>query len=763
MRYSLTFIIALACITTLVPPRGAAADGTLLVAKDWTQGWSGLGAAILPAAAQDPDGQAAVSWTWTRVDEKQLPNWSRSFPVVPIRGDVAAFWLRVDRPVERLQIILSGADDVGAERSVPELLDSKAIEPHRWHYVVWPIKTHPGWVRYSRARMDWDHIKGVSLYTWNDQVEPKLTVAIGPVQVLTYAHLDTVFARHPERVRGNRSLAWRVLQSERPDRMMAEYHRRRAAEQVAALRAKYPPARLAESAAEVRQALAATYLMPPRAEKPMAKMYGTLEIDGIRIEKLLLQTGEGVYSPALVFLPGGKPRYPALLMLPGHGDPYWSVSMQSRCLGFARQGYLVMVVQPFGQAERGEVPTWVESHDSQSAAYLLPAGQSLLGLIMADHRSELSYLLERADVDAARVVVTGVSMGGTHSLWLSAIEPRLRAAVGVAVAAIYDPDSSFLHHGLCDLMVGAYQVADGQMIQALSAPRALMNLCPSTQQPVRAAGQRRFLEGWIGHDELLRGHRLQDAELIELDRYTREAYAAWKAPDRFVHVIAEGPHDYTRAMRETAAGWFAHHLRGAAKTAPLPEPLLTPISKRADAVAALTFWPKGGRPPEILAPTAYVQRQIADCLTRLSAPPDRIEDWKARREQLRGEVARLAALHPPSPHSPGATRLAALRAEKGTVHQLIARPEPGVDVSILLFSPDQGVRPDGRLVVLLHPDGMTHTTSGDERRRLTAAGAWVLCADLRGMGETRCVHESGAYLGFRDMDLAMAASRSRVQ
>ena len=144
-----------------------------------------------------------------------------------------------------------------------------------------------------------------------------------------------------------------------------------------------------------------------------------VSIDGVEVEKRLLHLGSGLYSTAWIYIPptarGSAPgRYATLLMLPGHGDPGWSPAVQSRCLGFARQGYLVMLVEPFGQDERGEQPLFNESHDSQSAAYLLVTGESLLGLIMADHLAELTYLLSRPDVDGQRIGVTGVSMGGTQ-------------------------------------------------------------------------------------------------------------------------------------------------------------------------------------------------------------------------------------------------------------------------------------------------------------------------------------------------------------
>ena len=51
---------------------------------------------------------------------------------------------------------------------------------------------------------------------------------------------------------------------------------------------------------------------------------------------------------------------------------------------------------------------------------------------------------------------------------------------------------------------------------------------------------------------------------------------------------------------------------------------------------------------------------------------------------------------------------------------------------------------------------MKSTSASDERRRLTAAGAWVVCPDLRSTGETH-FNEQGGYNGFRDFDVGVAA------
>ena len=142
--------------------------------------------------------------------------------------------------------------------------------------------------------------------------------------------------------------------------MMHRYVQAAAERKVAALQAKHPASSFLDHVQELRKDLRQTYpCQRPRRTVPAARLIGMVSIDGVEVEKRLLHLGSGRYSTAWIYIPptargAAAGRYATLLMLPGHGDPGWSPAVQSRCLGFARQGYLVMLVEPFGQDERGD-------------------------------------------------------------------------------------------------------------------------------------------------------------------------------------------------------------------------------------------------------------------------------------------------------------------------------------------------------------------------------------------------------------------------
>ncbi|MEO7297735.1 MAG: alpha/beta hydrolase family protein, partial [Verrucomicrobiota bacterium] len=223
---------------------------------------------------------------------------------------------------------------------------------------------------------------------------------------LSQAQLKETSQENPDMVSDSRTLSRRVLPLADSGGLLEKYFARRSQEKAAAIHAKNPPAKFLESQSQLRLALEETFLMPPASGKPQATFLGSAVLDGIQVEKQLLKIRDGVYSPALVWRPAQDAvtqKAPAILMLPGHGEPSWSPAVQSRCLSFAKRGYVVMLVQPFGQSERGEKVKWNEGHDTQATAFLLTVGQSMLGLIMSDHRAELDYLAARPDVDAQKL------------------------------------------------------------------------------------------------------------------------------------------------------------------------------------------------------------------------------------------------------------------------------------------------------------------------------------------------------------------------
>ena len=208
-------------------------------------------------------------------------------------------------------------------------------------------------------------------------------------------------------------------------------------------------------------------------------------------------------------------------------------------------------------------------------------------------------------------------------------------------------------------------------------------------------------------------------------------------------------------MRERAAGFLSEWWAGGSSGASPAESSLQPIRDRQLAQQTLCFWSAGQRPTDILSPTAYVQHELGRLVECLPPPPKTRAAWQTQRNGLRRQILGLLGT-PPDVKDVSCKTIGAFCAEQGECRKLVAEADAGIEIPMHLFAPAEGVRPDGRLVVLLHPEGMKSTSASEERRHLAAAGAWVVCPDLRSTGETH-FNEQGGCNGFRDYDVGIAA------
>jgi hypothetical protein len=141
------------------------------------------------------------------------------------------------------------------------------------------------------------------------------------------------------------------------------------------------------------------------------KQHGELlKRDGYTVEKITIQTRPGVRMTANLYIPDGakKKPAPAILMVHGHWrgakqDPV----VQSRCIGAAKLGFVVLCVDAFGAGERGVGTALGEYHGEMTAATLLPVGLPLSGLQVYENTRAVDYLETRPEVDKTKIGITG--------------------------------------------------------------------------------------------------------------------------------------------------------------------------------------------------------------------------------------------------------------------------------------------------------------------------------------------------------------------
>ncbi len=91
-----------------------------------------------------------------------------------------------------------------------------------------------------------------------------------------------------------------------------------------------------------------------------AKVLGTTQADGFRIEKILFESQPNFPVTALLYLPDAKPgapqqKLPAIVVSPGHGFT-GKVTDYAFASTFARNGFAVLSYDPIGQGERLQYP-----------------------------------------------------------------------------------------------------------------------------------------------------------------------------------------------------------------------------------------------------------------------------------------------------------------------------------------------------------------------------------------------------------------------
>jgi cephalosporin-C deacetylase-like acetyl esterase len=180
-----------------------------------------------------------------------------------------------------------------------------------------------------------------------------------------------------------------------------------------------------------------------------AKVLGSTQAEGFRIEKILYQSQPNFPVTALLYLPDkgpdanpGKlqPKLPAIVIAPGHGFA-GKATDYTFASTFARNGFAVLSYDPIGQGERLQYADPADPNKTllkaatgeHGEAGLQPTliGDALARTFAWDGIRAVDYLISRPEIDPNRIGAFGCSGGGTMTALLSALDTRVHA---IAVA-----------------------------------------------------------------------------------------------------------------------------------------------------------------------------------------------------------------------------------------------------------------------------------------------------------------------------------------
>lgn len=280
------------------------------------------------------------------------------------------------------------------------------------------------------------------------------------------------------------------------------------------------------------------------------KLLETVYLDGFKRDKMIIQTEPDVWMTFYVLIPNDivqNEKRPAVITPHGH-DSAGKFSTSGRydipCVKeqigiynydygvkFVNEGYIVFCPDARGFGERRE---WTKQKDDKESFLsstctqlnhmAICLGQSLTAMWTWDLIRLVDYIFGREDCDTGRIACAGLSGGGKQTLWLSAMDERIKCAV--ISGYFYGYKDSLLKlsdNCACNYVPHLWEYVDICDLGAMIAPRPLL------------------IE--TGDSDPLNGERGL-ANVTEQVDITRKAYALLKAEDKLDHHIFKGVHKW---------------------------------------------------------------------------------------------------------------------------------------------------------------------------------------------------------------------------
>ena len=290
---------------------------------------------------------------------------------------------------------------------------------------------------------------------------------------------------------------------------------------------------------EVKNRIRKSFALPTEKCPLDAKITGTLQRDGYRIEKVIYFSRPGFPVTANMYIPDNlQGPAPSVLFVCGHSlngkasDAY-QMAMQS----FALQGYVVLGLDPFGQGERLqygiESGITVCSEHNHFNRRLLPLGDATGNWRVWDAVRGVDYMLTRKEVDPDKIAVNGNSGGGTMTSLIFAVEDR------VCMASPNCYITTWLRNVENELPVDAEQIPAGCAVDGGEMADLLIAAAP---RPVLIQGQKNdFFD--------LRGTREAYLEV-------KKVYELLGYGDRVEFFYGPQGHGYSVHLRENCYKFF---------------------------------------------------------------------------------------------------------------------------------------------------------------------------------------------------------------
>jgi len=270
-------------------------------------------------------------------------------------------------------------------------------------------------------------------------------------------------------------------------------------------------------------------------------------------ERVEVQTEPGITAVLYAFVPEGlKPgeRRPLVIAPHGHGSAGKFSPAGRRDIpavadaiegynyaygeSFAREGWVVFCPDARGFGERrerdlhgDEEEQFLHSSCLKLSNMAIPLGQTVAGMWTWDLMRLIDYAASRPDCDMHRVACAGLSGGGLQTLYLTALDERVKCAVDSGYFyGVRDSLIAMSENCSCNYVPGLWLLCDMGDLGALCAPRPLL------------------IE--TGDEDELNGVRGLPNVIEQVD-ITRQAYQVFGAGERLHHAVFHGGHRWDGA------------------------------------------------------------------------------------------------------------------------------------------------------------------------------------------------------------------------
>jgi len=438
-----------------------------------------------------------------------------------------------------------------------------------------------------------------------------------------------------------------------------------------------------------------------------ARLVGTLDRRGYRVEKIVFESQPGFLVNALLYVPKDvKFPAPGVLSTIGHyDDGLYLWSEQGRCIGLVKKGYVVLTFDPISQGER----RWLGNgdHDRLRKKIIL-SGMEVSGLMFWDSIRAIDYLASRPEVDPGRIGVTGVSGGGFNALYTAVLDERVKAVAPDGFATEIEALIKRTGAGCCAYLPNLTRYAEISNVYSLIAPRQLL-----------------LLGGYMD---------VLSDRILDVYEQARAVYKLYGAEANLRYFLdRDGGHTYSKPMRLALYRWFNEWLMGREDALATREPMdPEDILENKDSGVLRVFAPgERGRDVIDLEREFLARNRVTYSMPANAGEAKELQ--AAIRERLLGLMGEMAP-----ERMPGVSADDKLHGP-GSVRHVVLRTERDLPVAVSIHHPAAEVKRGGLLLYFTMQERYPTATLGaqETERALVERGYTVAIPEVRGTWGTQ--------------------------